>query len=63
MVMNLYEFWLKELADVYIEALKPVMKGTDEEAKKAARNSLFLCLDHGLRMLHPTMPYVTEELF
>ena len=63
MVMGLYDFWLKELADVYIEALKPVMKGTDEDAKKAARNTLFRCLDSGLRLLHPAMPYLTEELF
>jgi valyl-tRNA synthetase len=63
MVMGLYDFWLKELADVYIEAIKPVMKGTDEDAKKAARNTLFRCLDSGLRLLHPTMPYLTEELF
>ena len=63
MVMGLYDFWLKELADVYIEAIKPVMKGTDEEAKRAARNTLFRCLDSGLRLLHPTMPYLTEELF
>lgn len=61
--MGLYDFWLKELADVYIEAIKPAMKGTDEEAKKAARNTIFKCLDFGLRLLHPTMPYLTEELF
>jgi valyl-tRNA synthetase len=30
MVQALYDFWLKELADYYIEAIKPVMKGTDE---------------------------------
>jgi len=29
MSMGVYDFWLKELADVYIEAIKPVMKGTD----------------------------------
>ena len=63
MVMGLYDFWLKELADVYIEAIKPVMRSEDEEAKSAARNTLFRCLDYGLRMLHPAMPYVTEELF
>ena len=63
MVQGLYDFWLKELADYYIEALKPVMKGNDEEAKKAALNTLYLCLDSGLRMLHPAMPYLTEELF
>lgn len=39
------------------------MKGDDEEAKKAALNTLFLCLDHGMKVLHPFMPYVTEELF
>lgn len=63
MVQGLYDFWLKELADYYIEALKPVMKSNDEAAKKAAMNTLHICLDSGLRMLHPTMPYLTEELF
>jgi valyl-tRNA synthetase len=61
--MGLYDFWLKDLADVYIEALKPTMKGSDEAAKLASRNVLFRCLDFGLRLLHPTMPYLTEELF
>lgn len=63
MVQGLYDFWLKELADYYIEALKPVMKGTDAEAKKAALNSLYICLNAGLLLLHPTMPYITEELY
>ena len=63
MVQGLYDFWLKELADVYIEAIKPVMRGTDEDAKIATRNTLFRCLDFGLRLLHPSMPYLTEELF
>ena len=63
MVQGLFDFWLKELADYYIEAIKPIMKGNDEEAKKAAMNTLYICLDSGLRMLHPTMPYLTEELF
>ena len=63
MVQNIYDFWLKELADYYIEAIKPVMKGNDEEAKKAALNTLYLCLDFGLKLLHPTMPYITEELY
>ena len=30
MVDSLYEFWLKELADIYIEAIKPTVKGSDE---------------------------------
>lgn len=63
MVNGLYDFWLKELADYYIEAIKPVTKGSDEGTKKAALNTLYICLDAGLKMLHPTMPYITEELY
>ena len=63
MVEGLYDFWLKELADYYIESMKPVMNGNDEEAKKAALNTLYIVLDTGIKMLHPVMPYITEELF
>lgn len=62
-VNNLFDFWKKDLADVYLEAMKPVMQSGSEEGKTAARNTLFLCLDYGLRMLHPAMPYITEELW
>jgi len=62
-VLALQEFWLRDLADVYIEAIKPIVKGDDEEARKASLNTLFLVLDHGMKILHPFMPYVTEELF
>ena len=63
MVMGLYDFWKKELADVYLEATKPVMKGQDAAKKEAALNTLYICLDAGLKLLHPTMPYLTEELY
>lgn len=40
---------------------------TDEaaspEVRRSAQNTLYTCLDLGLRMLHPFMPYVTEELW
>jgi len=59
-----YNFWLYELCDVYIEAMKPM---TDESAslsvKSSAQQTLYTCLDHGLRLLHPFMPFVTEELW
>ncbi|KAJ3874087.1 tRNA synthetases class I-domain-containing protein [Lentinula edodes] len=59
-----YNFWLYELCDVYIEAMKPM---TDEYAsattRQSAQQTLYTCLDHGLRLLHPFMPYVTEELW
>ncbi|QRW22599.1 Isoleucyl-tRNA synthetase [Rhizoctonia solani] len=59
-----YNFWLYELCDVFIEAMKPM---TDESAsdavKNSAQNTLYTCLDLGLRLLHPFMPFVTEELW
>jgi len=57
---NLYEFWKKELADVYLEAIKPVVKSGDSEA---ALNTLYIVLDASLKMLHPSMPYISEELY
>lgn len=44
--------------------MKPM---TDESAplasQKSAQQTLYTCLDHGLRLLHPFMPFVTEELW
>jgi valyl-tRNA synthetase len=60
----LWNFWLYEFCDVFIEASKPM---TDESASAETRQStqqtLYTCLDSGLRLLHPFMPYVTEELW
>lgn len=60
---SLHSWWLYELCDVFIEVIKPTMFGNDESAKRATRDTLWLCLDTGLRMLHPFMPYLTEELW
>lgn len=60
---SLHSWWLYELCDVFIEVIKPTMFGNDEAAKRATRDTLWLCLDTGLRMLHPFMPYLTEELW
>eukprot|EP00117_Sycon_ciliatum_P046551 scpid27278/ scgid33326/ Valine--tRNA ligase; Valyl-tRNA synthetase len=58
-----YNFWLYDLCDVYLEAIKPVVNSDDEAAKTASRNVLYTCLDNGLRLLAPFMPFLTEELF
>lgn len=58
-----YRFWMSELCGIYLEGLKPVMRGTDEKKKLAAKMVLFECLSAGIRMLHPMMPFVTEELY
>ena len=56
------------LCDVFIEVSKPALAGnTSEEAslnlQRATRETLWICLDNGLRLLHPIMPFVTEELW
>jgi len=65
---KLYSFWQYELCDVYIELMKPVMALGDDvpeqaAAKRGTRDALWLALDAGLRLLHPFMPFVTEELW
>uniref|UniRef100_A0A674J2T0 valine--tRNA ligase n=1 Tax=Terrapene triunguis TaxID=2587831 RepID=A0A674J2T0_9SAUR len=58
-----YNFWLYELCDVYLECLKPVFAEGGAAAVTAARCTLYTCLDVGLRLLSPFMPFVSEELF
>ncbi|KZT30278.1 hypothetical protein NEOLEDRAFT_1174574 [Neolentinus lepideus HHB14362 ss-1] len=59
-----YNFWLYELCDVYIEVMKPMTEpSASPETRKAAQQTLYTCLDYGLRLLHPFMPFVTEELW
>ncbi|GAA5914215.1 hypothetical protein JCM8208_001521 [Rhodotorula glutinis] len=60
-----YSFWLYEICDVYIEAIKLTTDpaSPDAKARRSAQNTLYTVLDNGLRMLHPFMPFVTEELW
>ncbi|KAJ4964063.1 hypothetical protein NE237_024002 [Protea cynaroides] len=61
-----YSWWQFQLCDVFIEVIKPYFAGADpsfESARSAARDALWICLDNGLRLLHPFMPFVTEELW
>jgi len=59
----LYNFWLYELCDVYLEYLKPIFQGSDSGAILTARHVLYMCLDVGLRLISPFMPFISEELF
>lgn len=63
-----YSWWLYQLCDVFIEISKPALAGDKENLessnmKKATQETLWICLDTGLRLLHPFMPFVTEELW
>lgn len=62
----LYSWWQFQLCDVFIEVIKPYFAGNDPtsaSARRSAQDTLWLCLDYGLRLLHPFMPFVTEELW
>lgn len=60
---DLYNFIWGEFADWYIEISKETLTGDDEAAKAAKRANLSYVLDQILRLLHPIMPFVTEELW
>jgi valyl-tRNA synthetase len=55
-----YEFAWNELADWYVEAVKPRLAGA---ASDAAHAVLAYCFDVVLRLLHPVVPFITEELW
>ncbi len=57
----IYEFLWSEFADWYIEASKGALGSGDVAAQNRTRAILVHALDHALRLLHPTMPFVTEE--
>jgi valyl-tRNA synthetase len=60
---KVYDFIWGEFCDWYIELLKPVMYGEDEEAKGVAFNVLNKVLTTSLQLLHPIMPFITEEIY
>eukprot|EP00064_Thunnus_orientalis_P014842 superscaffoldBa00002643_g14889 len=64
----IYNFWLYELCDVYLESVKPVFSKAEEDSASqrqalVCRQTLYTCLEVGLRLLSPMMPFVSEELY
>lgn len=60
---EIYHFLWDEYCDWYIEATKVTLNGNDENAKHQTRGVLVHVLEHALRLLHPLMPFVTEEIW
>jgi valyl-tRNA synthetase len=60
---TLYRFIWGELCDWYLELSKPALYGADQTAKQAARRTLVTVLDQTLRLLHPFMPFLSEEIW
>ncbi|CAN7127573.1 unnamed protein product [Brassica rapa subsp. narinosa] len=59
---TVYSWWQYQFCDVFIEAIKPCFSGENSD-RTHAQDTLWVCLETGLRMLHPFMPFVTEELW
>ena len=59
----LYRFFWNEYCDWYVEASKAVFFGTDETRKANTLAVLDFILSHAIRMFHPFLPYITEELW
>eukprot|EP00569_Conticribra_weissflogii_P003433 CAMPEP_0171335086 /NCGR_PEP_ID=MMETSP0878-20121228/5099_1 /TAXON_ID=67004 /ORGANISM="Thalassiosira weissflogii, Strain CCMP1336" /LENGTH=1096 /DNA_ID=CAMNT_0011836297 /DNA_START=109 /DNA_END=3399 /DNA_ORIENTATION=- len=61
-----YSYWMNDVCDVFLELIKPVVYDKSDENKAnrwAAQATLWIAIEAGLRILHPMMPFVTEELW
>lgn len=60
---KLYSFIWEEFCDWYIEMVKPRLYNNDDSTKEAALYTLKTVLETSLKLLHPYMPFVTEEIY
>ena len=60
---NLYDFIWSSFCDWYIEMSKHALNGDDADARNAAQETLIYVLTGILKLLHPYMPFITEELY
>ncbi len=60
---KIYHYIWHALADVILEESKPILAGKDAGAKNSRQALLLILLDRSLRLLHPFMPFITEEIY
>jgi valyl-tRNA synthetase len=59
----IYQYWYNQLCDVYIENSKAIIQDGTPEEKQSAVETLYTALEGALTMIHPYMPFLTEELW
>jgi len=62
-VAKLYDFIWDDLCDWYIELVKPRLYETEDPTNKIAQNVLVYVMTNALTLLHPFMPFITEEIW
>jgi valyl-tRNA synthetase len=60
---SIYQFFWNDFCDWYIEWVKPELNSSNRERATIAWQNLFSAFDAALRLLHPVMPFLTEELW
>ncbi len=60
---TMYDFMWSDFCDWYIELVKPVLYGGDEVKRAAAESVLTFVLQNALKLLHPFIPFVTDEIY
>jgi valyl-tRNA synthetase len=60
---KMYHYLWHEVADKILEESKSILQGDDEEAKLSRQHTLYTILTTSLKLLHPFMPFVTEEIW
>lgn len=58
-----YQYWYAQLCDTYIENSKTLIQTGTRQEQESATNTLYTALEAGLKLIHPFMPFLTEELW
>jgi valyl-tRNA synthetase len=59
---QVYDYFWNDFCDWYLEASKPDLYSNDDEVKRTTASKMMTVLEESLRLLHPFLPFITEEL-
>ncbi len=58
-----YQYWYAQLCDVYIENSKSIIQDGTAKEQRSAKETLYTALEGALTLIHPFMPFLTEEMW